>query len=279
MKPDDKIYYCNRPCVFLIDLEDEAFIELLTHEFIGDSDEYGGYTEPIYNRLIVNKKYLSTEKINLEEEFDKARKKIKEMEKEKINEIFALKNKTQLEIDELRKGLTQGALSHDGLQQFIDILDGKTKYIVKDHYSYGNAVDISILKPEECTARNYDDNGLCSIIFRAGDKKGTVEMFLGNYTDDSGTRYRSYAFRTLEEAKTHVAKKLDKANVSNISSRTIEACKEYKIDHPLLTKCKEAENKRTLEDVKAEFTRLHYKIESSTERMEEITAKYGIDHE
>lgn len=262
-------FYCNHPCVILSELPNEkVVIEILSHVLeSGYGEDYEA--SPEYSTIIVDKKYISDKKIDLEKEFNERERNLSRLEEESRKRIQDETYKVREELNRLNKELKERVKKYSGLEQYLNYLDGKYKYVVQTE-EYGRKC-IQELDKIKC---NYDKNELTSIIFRAErarerNKWQDFAMYIGVYSDGSGSsKTKVVGFETLEEAKQFIHNSLDKVEERDLGYYD-DVCKEHNITHPRIDKYIAEMKKASEERLKKEMIELKSKYESVKKRLGE----------
>lgn len=203
-------YLLRTPCKVLFKINDhESLVELQTAEYIQSSGYYDeeSYTEPVYEKIIVNNSNISEEPVNVSKKLDEMRSEIdKERQKMKASmdeerklvtdEIMDLKNK--------KKALIKKYKSIEGIEDSLDAMFGDYSHIVVTESSY----QLAIKTPEDLISDRHEyDRKPVAFQFRAeyyekgsAKRKGITCMY-GQYDCYSG-RYKTFIpAKSLEDAK------------------------------------------------------------------------------
>ncbi len=221
-----KAYYCNKPCKIIADLGDESVIEILTSLVYG-VDEIG-YEEcdPEFSKIIVDRKYIYFNKIDIEKEFKQMNAEIEARQYEADKKMREQRQVAQLELKSLKNELQEKAKQFEGFETMLKYFDGTIKYVL-----YNDK-----LKKLDEIFSNYDETQLACVSFRAKDNR-SIQMYIGQYYDYSGSNHEAVGFETLEEAKEYIIKDLNN-NIGSFleeTERSIEArisfCDELDIEN------------------------------------------------
>lgn len=255
-----EMFYCNHRCILVADLGDDAVIDIVV-----GAAHFGGYDEPPYTetderRIIVPKRLLTENQVDLEGQFIEAAKRIRDLEAEARSRTV----KKTIEAEAYIKDLKAKVAGYAGLEQMMDFLDGKIKWAVKKEYYTG--LKILNLSEVKCDAHERGPE-LAAVSFRRNNygKTGVVhepiKMFLSNYSDDSGNgRHEIIGFETEALAITYVLEKLSQTKWEDIKSSDIETCLKYNLTIPAVEKAIAEQEKRSQERKKEERTRLEQEL-------------------
>jgi len=224
-------FYCNKPCNFICDLGAEAVIEILSKV-----DLYYEETEPIYQKVIVDKKYITKKPIQSEDilkQYAKAEVEINKKKLEANKEIYNEKIKLLKEISDLKEKISK----FDGLEKMYNYIDGKIKYIV-----YKNCYNKLIEELNNAKTSDSNNAELSAVSFRSKRAigcHGNIKMFISQYSDDSGNqRYEIEGFENFEDAKEYALELINHKNF-NINKYYINEFKKWGIECPKLKKYEE----------------------------------------
>jgi molecular chaperone GrpE (heat shock protein) len=217
-------YYLNNPCEVLSTFEDKTVIRI-SKEFCMD---WNNYEPPSYEcvdvETIVLTNQLTDAPIKISEEFKQLEEKKMEVEKE----IKQIRNKLEKEKQEAKKeieNIKKEAEKFNGLTEMYHYLNGDYQYVILTEYWRG----AEIKKLDECFCQN-SSNELASVSFRVKDynkkqKFGPFKMYIGQYSDDSGSKYEAKGFETLEDAKRYYVKNC----LEQVTDRTLDECEKWGI--------------------------------------------------
>jgi hypothetical protein len=244
MKSGTTVYYLNKPVVFLAEAKDEVLIELTSGEARFDEYDGPGYTESMETKILVHKKYIKESPVNIDDNFKKSIQEIDNLKKNALNEIERLKrdarsemNVEKYKIENELKELKHRTSKYNGLSQMLDYLEGKIKYVVyiDSEYSWRFGID------ELDKLGEGKETELVSVSFRSKRqiewRKADFQMYVGNYSDDSGSKYIVEGFETLEAATERFFKVCDEKKSFSISE--IEKCDKLGIVHPRVEEARE----------------------------------------
>lgn len=256
------MFYNNTPCCVLAELDNDVVIELMT-SIQPYYDEYETYEEPVYRKIIVPKSKITDKKITkdsivLEREgmIVSAEREIKEKQKESNLKLRNEKLELQKQIKELRDKITK----FDGLETYFQYLNGEIEYIV---YScdYGR-MGIKKLSEVICGCSKSE---LASVSYRKikyFDKTeyiDKVQMFVGSYSDDSGTKYRVTGFKTRGEAKEQLKSQITE---ENINKAVLSECKNWGIESDITIAFEKKQEKESNDRKEKERKQLEAKLKS-----------------
>lgn len=258
----DKKYYCNYPCKVLAELSNsKCVIELCTqvHSYDGGYQE-PDYSEPEFNTIIVDKIYIADTKTDLEKEFTDASNKINKEKNAVLQEVREQKQIVEKEIKELRDRVKK----YSGLDQMLDYLDGKIKWVIcTDGYRLG-------IKELDKIFCGVDSTELASVSFRSKRRKDIhktdIAMYLGVYSDDSGQKYEVKGFYDLDSAKQYFIENVSKY-MKDYPGTCLKTCEEFGLDIPevtaykeKITAQKEEEKLKNIKKIEAELVALKESI-------------------
>lgn len=262
-------YYLNTPCTILHEMDNEVLIKLDTHavEFYeNEFSEYGpsSTTELASSHIIVSKKYITDNIIvpseDVKKHLDEFDRKKRELEanlnnakSEAIRSIAKQKGEAQKEIEALKKK----ASDYQGLEMMFDYLSGELKYAVYTDMNYSWRFGIIELDNAKTDERYESDRELVAVSFRSqkmkNQRKTDTQMYIHDYSDGSGSKYKIEGFRTKEEALERLFKVIEDKKESNIDQRIIDECDKIGIVHPKIEAAKvknlEAIRERKLKDL------------------------------
>ena len=228
-------FYCNIPCKVLADLTDQTgdvVIEINT-ALIGYSGSYEepDYHEPVFSTIIVASKYVTDKMIDVEKELkekhDEMDREIRKMRDEANNSVLEEKRALELSIQELRNR----AKKFSGMEQMLMFLEGEINWVV-----IYEGWRFAVKKIEECEHREY---GAQACVYRSKREyqrpPGTVEFFIGEYSDSSGSLQKAKGFKTEDEAvnwaHAHILERLKDSN-TRVDWNWAEFCDKYNIVIP-----------------------------------------------
>ena len=260
----EKVYYNNIECGLVQKLDDnESVIELDAGVEYFD-DEFGEYAEPFQRRIVVNNKDLYKYKITkdkvLQELEDYKTKEANEIQKSK-QRILNDANKEKREIlDEIKKH-KEKFKKIEILEEMYNYVTGEYKYFVGIENSYSKL--FGIIKSDACNSE-HDKNSLASVSFRTknnytGDIKDVFKMYLGQYSDDSGSRGEIKGFRTLEEAKTYLVQLIESGKMTIDDYITREYTK-WNLESPRVTEYIKINKEKTEEKRQNDIDKLEQQL-------------------
>ncbi len=199
-----EIFYCNRPCKLITKMEHESLIELnVASVEVDEGYDEGSYIEPVYNKLIVDNKYLSASNIDWEIETDKRLREINQGKAAAKKDIETAREEAVKEIyeatEEVAKFKKRFALLGE-IALTLEILEGENLYALIPEYR----PEIVQIKDLMC---HCDKDRLASIIIKRNDDthryvrdtKG-FHFRLGHYSDGSGGNKYIQLYRSEKEA-------------------------------------------------------------------------------
>jgi len=190
-KKYEECYYNNEHCNFICQIDET---ESLVSIHVSDGyDQDDGYHETKEIYLPVETKALTKTKINIAEDFEKQRREYRvKLQKE---QDF---HRAELQCINQAKDLAKKeAGKWNALQELIDFVQGDFKWIVKFSYS-----SLQLIPFEE--AKDYDGE-LCLLSFRSRKqlfdrRRPEFKSYIGQYSDDSGSRSECKFFKEEQEA-------------------------------------------------------------------------------
>ena len=247
-------FYCNKPCIILADLGNEAVIEIQISEYFDDD-----YCEPITSSIIVDKKYLSEKQVDVQKEFEKT---LRDIEAAKRNSEAELRNK-KVEAEAEIKSIKERTKKYKGLEQWLLYLEGKLQWFVMYEYNSAKVKNICHISELNYGERPSKPQGF---IFREtvdyyNRGRSEVEMFINRYSDWSGSSSDACrGFETIDEALKIFIASLDK---TEIDRNTLSIAEKHKVTHSKIEAYKKEQ-----EEIK-EKSRLE-KIEKLKKELEEL---------
>jgi len=242
-------YYLNTPCVVLHEMDNEVLIKLDTHLATFLEDEGYSSSELVSSNIIVDKKYVTDQKIipdqDLKKHLDEVDHKRQLLEdalnnrkREFEREISRQKTEASKEIEALKKKVS----SYQGLETMFDYLSGELKYAVYTDVNYSWRFGIIELDKVKTDERYESDRELVAVSFRSqkikSERKTDTQMYIHDYSDGSGSKYKIEGFRTKEEALERLFKVIEDKKESNIDQRVIDECDKIGIVHPRIEEAK-----------------------------------------
>lgn len=247
-----KAYYGDLECEVIADLGSECVISFVIGEFGYYDRETGSYAEPYGVKTIVSKQFIFEKPITENEILNKynqivtkAKEEVKEIKKNSNAELYKEKKELENKIKELKEKVDK----YEPLIEYLNFLDGTYEYIVYVDVEYRWTRGIK--KLDEC-ACNCTKSNLASVSFRRTrykNKKDNYGLYLGEYSDDSGSKYKIKGFRTLDEAKDYFLKQIENEEIK-LDIGIIKECEKWDITCEKVKKFverEEEENSRMLE--------------------------------
>lgn len=252
-------YYCNTPCTIVTEIDEhEAVIELYSDE--PDCDCAFDDCPSLYpTRAIVPRRHITETPITNETVLDIVRK--AEIEaREKAREIVSDAKKEKLEIEKRVAEIRKRCEGFEGLNVMLDFLSGEIKFVVYVKDSYGCRCGIASLDELMCGC---DSHELASVSFRSKGrqriKKRSIQMYIGQYSDDSGSKYLVEGFRTFNEAKEHLFDLL-RSGKMKMDASLLANFKKWNMSCEEATKYEHAQKVREQNDRTIEIQKLKDKI-------------------
>lgn len=252
----ESAYYGNQECEIIADLGDEVVIEIVNGEMYYQ-DEYEAYSEPTYVKIVVDKKMITSSKLDpkgmakeYSEMISKAKLEIAKFKDEHRNNLYEERRKLQDDIKKLEKK----ALKYQGLKEYVEYLSDEIKYIV-----YLDSYKHSIQKFSMAMC-HYNDSELASVSFRNNKygKDKLTAMYLSEYSDESGINYEIKGFKTLDEAKQFYLELVE----DKMNSRRLRECKIWSITSPKIKKYEEVLKANEQAEKEKEKQKLIKKLEN-----------------
>ena len=262
------VFYCNEPCEVIGELEnDEVVIKIEAGEYYGDDFDYPE-VYPVERTLIVNKKYISPNRINIQ---DTISSEIKKAETEARDIIRKAKIEAQGIIKtskEKKDNIEYRMKKIEGLKPYLDYLEGNIKYILYE-YRYPNEkqYDSKILPVEEFDKKEReDDNSLRAYFLEKSRyrKESKVTIILNQYSDYSGSeKYKVQLFKNWEDLEKHVYLLLD--NSERINNRALTDLQKWGFKHNLINEVVKQDKTKLKEQKKEKINKLEIEIKKLKE--------------
>lgn len=241
---EKKAFYCNQQCTVLAELGNgDVAIEIMSSVPLYGDEEFT--YEDLPHRMIVPTRHLTAQPIVVEDIREKmeaaeadARKQSRDIARDARNE----KAQIEKQIEEMRKEVGK----FDGLQTMFDYLNGDIKYVVYTGATFSHETGIAKLDTMMCSCTSSE---LAAVSFRSKsqqERRGcTVQMYVNQYSDDSGCKFAVKGFKTLEGAKEYLLGEL-KAGRVKIGERLLKNLDEWGIECDEITQFKvDAAEKKT----------------------------------
>jgi hypothetical protein len=233
-------FYQNIPCKVLLEYGASAVIEIN----VGLATWEGSYEEPSYSEgidqiITVNKSYIHDKEINpdetLVEAFKEAEKIISaakieanDIKNKQLHDAQTLKRQLEKEINDIKAMSSK----FKGLEMMFNYLNGDIKYAVYVDPEYSWRFGIIEIDKQFSNG----EKELVAVSFRAKRqiewRKTNFEMYLQQYSDSSGSKYKIEGFKTKEEALGRLISFIDEVKDRNIYEETIRECDSLGIKHP-----------------------------------------------
>lgn len=247
-----QMYYCNEVCTVVTELDDnEVVIDLV----IGGLEVAGGYDEPPYfepliRRLIVSKKYLTENKVDLEAPLAEVQKQVCKLEREAELRIKAKEKAFEDKIASLKERVS----GHKDFEKLLNLFEGKLNWaVVKSRYDNElRIVDLSTVRRQG----GRESAELKAIILRREDADATskiarIKMILAEYNDGSGSENDEIeAFETEQEAVNYFSDVISRKQPDRVTRKELETAREYELDSlPSVVAAREYRRKRKFDSI------------------------------
>lgn len=278
-----EMYYLNTPCIVKAILEnDEVLIETAIGE-LNVEEDYGYndtnyYVEPVNRTIIVNKKYLTEDQVNFQ---DQANKILLDAEQTYSSLLYAaeqeakeIKRKTEedarefnREANEDLKRLLLKTKKIKGLEDFIDYILGEVNFVAYHEKNWwrDNEFSYKLCTIEEFEEKYREDSdyGPRAYILSPNRwrEKEEVHLLLNSYTDYSGSdKYILKFFKTEKQFRSFVDKGLDESKAI-YDKAVLDSLKKFGFQHDLIPKFEEDRKRIAEKRRENEIKELENKLE------------------
>jgi len=246
--PGDEVFYCNHACTYMADVDDyEAVVSIVIDQEEGEAVN-----------LLVARKYLSHANVD-----------IGDMYRAKIEEAEALVRKARNEARdqeyaarEKMESIEARVAKYKGLETFLDFMDGNIKYIITTDYGLG------LVDANDYRCR-YEDKYLSAVLYRY--RENDIGLRISEYSDGSGSSKGMECFKTLEDAKEFVKKKLAGLDGDSLAKNdcTITTCDKLGIKDPRIEAAREDKRKKHIKYLEEQRDRTERDRERILKEIEE----------
>lgn len=186
----DRVFYCNQMATFN-SVVDNSLSVVTIHSGIGQYDDY----DVVDVTVIAQNKFLTNEKIDIEDFFTKAEDEANKKALQIINEGRKNLAECERKIRDLEKriSLTPHA------ERILDFLEGKFTHYVESYYSGPEIYEYQDLDLNDRWGR-VEGQKLAVICGKWNGKERSLDYRLSEYSDGSGTNRTIYPFMSLDEA-------------------------------------------------------------------------------